>query len=324
MVFTATAKFPATESTAHRVAERSSSAHERLVFVDFRCTFMGEIRRADLMARFGIRSAAATRDLAHFKGMLGGKIQMDPVTKVYRPSADFKPLFQHDVGRALTALSHGFGESQFAVTGALIPCEVPPRLSVPGINVVAPIARAVNLRHPVRITYSSFSSGRQTREIVPFALADNGLRWHVRAFDRRGHRFVDFVLTRIHSIEALPDSPIEAHEQPQHDLDWSRVLELELVPHPKETHPDIIAMDYPMSDGVLTVRVRAALASYLLRQWLVDCSTDHSLSGTEYRLWLRNTPILYGIANRHLAPGYAEEDAPQVAERGVQREPTRP
>jgi hypothetical protein len=308
-----TAKFPSAESAAHRVAEKSSSAHERLIFVDFRCTFLGEIRRADLMARFGIRSAAATRDLAHYKGALGGSILMDPVTKVYRPSADFKPIFQHDVGRALTALSQGFGESQFAITGALVPCEVPPRLSVPSIDVVAPVSRAINLRQAARITYSSFSSGRQTREIVPFALADNGLRWHVRAFDRRGQRFVDFVLTRIHSIDVLPDSPIEAHEQAQHDLDWSRILELELVPHPKEARQDIIEMDYPMSHGVLKVRVRAALASYLLRQWLVDCSLDHSLTGTEYRLWLRNTPILYGIANRHLAPGYAQEDAPRVA-----------
>jgi hypothetical protein len=310
MGFTATAMFPAAESAAHRNSEKSSSAHERLVFVDFRCTFLGEIRRADLMARFGIGSAAATRDLAHYKGVLGGKIQMDPVTKIYRPSEDFKPVFRHDVGRVLTALSRGFGESQSAVTGALVPCEVPPRLSIPDVDVLAPLSRAINLRQAVRVTYSSFSSGRQTREIVPFALADNGLRWHVRAFDRRGQRFVDFVLTRIHAIEALPQSPIEPHELGQHDLDWGRILELELVPHPKEAYKDIIAMDYPMSNGVLKVRVRAALASYLLRQWLVDCSLSHSLSGSEYRLWLRNTPILYGVANAHLAPGYAQKDIP--------------
>jgi hypothetical protein len=59
-----------------------------------------------------------------------------------------------------------------------------------------------------------------------------------------------------------------------------------------------------MEDGVLRVRVRAALASYLLRQWLVDCSADHKLTGTEYRLWLKNTPVLYGVANAQLAPGY--------------------
>jgi hypothetical protein len=65
-------------------------------------------------------------------------------------------------------------------------------------------------------------------------------------------------------------------------------------------------MDYAMTDGVLKVRVRAALASYLLRQWLVDCSHDHALTNTEYRLWLRNAPILYGVSNAHLAPGYKD------------------
>nr|WP_226983857.1 WYL domain-containing protein [Acidithiobacillus ferrooxidans] len=41
------------------------------------------------------------------------------------------------------------------------------------------------------------SSGLTNREIVPFALADSGSRWHVRAFDRRKGEFRDFVLTRI-------------------------------------------------------------------------------------------------------------------------------
>jgi hypothetical protein len=126
----------------------------------------------------------------------------------------------------------------------------------------------------------------------------------VRAFDRRRQQFIDLVLTRIHEVHEIRQGTIEEHELPEHDLEWGRVLELEIVAHPKEEHPEIVAMDYKMKDGVLRVRVRAALASYLLRQWIVDCSPDHSLTGTEYRLWLRNSPILYGIANAHLAPGH--------------------
>ena len=303
----ANATFQAAEAAK---AKLSSSARERLVFMDFRCTFLGEFRRADVMARFGVASAAATRDITYYRGVLGGRIELDPVTKTYRPTSDFKPLFVHDVNRALTALSKGFGESQAGANAAHVECEVPPRLSIPDVNVLAPISRAINLRQAVRITYSSFSSGRQTREIVPFALADNGLRWHVRAFDRLKQRFADFVLTRVQAIEALPLSPIEPHERGHHDFDWGRMLELELVPHPKEDSPEIVAMDYPMSEGVLKVRVRAALASYLLRQWLVDCSPDHSLTGTEYRLWLGNTPVLYRVANAHLAPGYPHSEHP--------------
>ena len=112
-----TSSFPAAEMAARTSSERSAGAQERLVFIDFRCTFLGEVRRADLMARFGIASAAATRDLALYKGVLGGRIQMDPVTKVYRPANDFAPLFTHNVGRTLTALTRGFGESQPGAAG---------------------------------------------------------------------------------------------------------------------------------------------------------------------------------------------------------------
>lgn len=189
-------------------------------------------------------------------------------------------------------------------TRPLLPCEIPPQLSNPRVDILAPISRAIHLKRAVQIRYSSFSSGELPREIVPFALANNGLRWHVRAFDRRRGQFIDLVLTRIHEVQERRAGRVEEHELPEHDLEWGRVLELELVAHPKEEHPEIVAMDHNMKDGVLKVRVRAALASYLLRQWIVDCSSNHSLTGTEYRLWLRNAPILYGIANAHLAPGY--------------------
>jgi predicted DNA-binding transcriptional regulator YafY len=292
------------QSSPARTAEISAGMHERLVFMDFRCFFLGELRRTDLMGRFGISTAAATRDIAYYRRTLGGKIQLEPVRKVYQPTKNFSPMFVHDVQRALAALSRGFGETQTAKQRPLLPCEIPPQLCNPRVEIVAAITRAISQSRPVEVRYSSFSSGETARQIVPFALADNGLRWHVRAFDRKRNEFIDLVLTRIHDVRERPDREVNENESPEHDLEWGRVLELELVAHPKEKYPAIVAMDYGMKDGVLRVRVRAALASYLLRQWIVDCSTDHSLTATEYRLWLRNTPILYGIANAHLAPGH--------------------
>ncbi len=281
-----------------------SGPNERLVFIDFRCTFLGELKRGDLMARFNIGSAAATRDIAEYRNELGGKIELDPQTKTYRLAPGFTPMFAHEVEQALTALSRGFGETQIYTSGALLNCEIPPHLSTPELDVLAPLCRAIHARRAVKVSYSSFTSGRSVREIVPFALANNGLRWHVRAFDRKRQTFVDFVLTRVHEVMEGECAAPKEHELEKHDIDWGRILELQLVAHPKEEHPEVIALDYKMVDGVLRVRVRAALASYLLRQWLVDCSTDHSLKDIEYRLWLKNSPILYDVANARLAPGY--------------------
>jgi hypothetical protein len=65
-------------------------------------------------------------------------------------------------------------------------------------------------------------------------------------------------------------------------------------------------MDYPMEDGVLKVRVRAANAGYMLQQWHVDGSPDHSQRGREFALWLRDPLALYGSESAFLAPGYRD------------------
>lgn len=47
-----------------QLADLTLPQRDRLAFVELRVRFIGEIRRQDLVSRFGIQSAAATRDLA--------------------------------------------------------------------------------------------------------------------------------------------------------------------------------------------------------------------------------------------------------------------
>jgi predicted DNA-binding transcriptional regulator YafY len=172
------------------------------------------------------------------------------------------------------------------------------------LDALACVTRAIHQKSPLKIRYHSISSGRSDREIVPFALLDNGLRWHVRAYDRKSQEFRDFVITRIKQPVVMKGSPIESHERSDQDIQWTRIVELELVPHPDQPRPEITEMDYGMDGGVLHMKLRAATAGYILRQWSVDCSPDHSLRGHEYRLWLKDHLALYGVKNAVLAPGY--------------------
>ena len=94
------------------------------------------------------------------------------------------------------------------------------------------------------------------------------------------------------------------HETSDQDIQWTRIVELELVPHPDQPRPEITEMDYGMQGGVLRMNLRAATAGYILRKWSVDCSPDHSLRGHEYRLWLKDHLAIYGVRNAVLAPGY--------------------
>jgi hypothetical protein len=281
---------------------------DRLAFVELRVRFIGDIRRQDLVSRFGIQSAAATRDLAIYKELAPGNIDYDTKAKCYVLGEDFKPLFDFPPERVLSWLTQGFGDGEPSQLKAWVASEIPSRLTHPDLDVLACVTRAIHQECPIRVEYHSISSGQTERQIVPFALIDNGLRWHVRAFDRKSQEFRDFVITRIKGPVLLRDEEVQAHERGDQDIQWTRIVELELIPHPDQPRPEVTEMDYGMRDGLLRMKLRAATAGYILRKWSVDSSPDHSLRGPEYRLWLKNPLALYGVRNAVLAPGYRSPD----------------
>jgi hypothetical protein len=76
-----------------QLADLTQTQRDRLAFVELRVRFIGEIRRQDLVSRFGIQSAAATRDLALYKDLAPGNIDYDAKGKSYVLGADFQPVF---------------------------------------------------------------------------------------------------------------------------------------------------------------------------------------------------------------------------------------
>jgi len=280
---------------------------ERLSHIDFKLYFLGELRRSDVADRFGTGPAAATRDIALYREIAPDNVELDNSDKVYRLKPTFKPLFEHNPQRVLTALSQGFGQGLGGELDPMVRCEIPNALSLPKMSVVAPITRAIHRGKAVKVGYTSVESGYTERELVPLALVDIGIRWHVRAFDRRHGQFRDFVFTRMDNPEVLESGTVRREETAEFDVQWSRIIELELVPHPNHPRRELVLRDYNFpADGVLRVPVRAANAGYMLRRWTVDCSDDHRLEGLEYALWLRDPLSLYGASNAQLAPGYKD------------------
>ena len=214
---------------------------------------------------------------------------------------------RHD--RVLAWLAEGFGDGEPASSAPGISSATSGRLAQPDLDTLGMVTRAIYHRCPLRVEYHSLASGKTQREIVPFALIDTGMRWHVRAFDRRSKDFRDFVITRMQRSVMLKESEVLPHEKSDQDIQWTRIVELELVPPPDQPRPEIAEMDYGMAGGMVKMKLRAATAGYILRKWSVDCSADHSLRGPEYRLWLKDHLALYGVKNAVLAPGYAPVDA---------------
>lgn len=292
--------------TSEKLKDISPAQLKRLAHIDFRANFMGSITRSDLINRFGIKEAAATRDITEYRGLAPENLLYDQTNKIYKRSDSYKPLFEYPISQVLTALSEGFGEDSISGILPLITCDTPYQMNKPSLDVLSVLSRAIHQKKAVHITYRSVESGKSDREIIPFALVDSGLRWHVRAYDRKRSRFMDCVIARI-SDPTILDSPIEAHETREADIQWNRIVELEIVAHPRLKNPETIEFEYGMKNSVLRANIRAAVVGYLLRRWNVDCSNEHILDTNEIHLWLRNSAILYGVENAVLAPGYNKE-----------------
>lgn len=289
--------------TPLKLEDISQAQQERLFHIDFKLRFLGAVNRNDLVSRFGIKAAAATRDIALYRELAPHNLAYDTKAKTYIGTNQFQPLFNYQGSQALSALCYGLGDDHVAGSSSLIATESPTQLNLANLDVLAEITKAIHQKMALGIGYRSLSSGLTQREIVPFALVNNGLRWHVRAYDRKRSRFTDFVINRIASPKLL-STEITKSETKESDIQWNRIVEMHIVPHPNLQHPDTIETEYGMTNGMLKILIRAAVAGYVLRHWNVDCSPDHELQGPEFHLWLRNTPTLYGVENLAIAPGY--------------------
>lgn len=281
---------------------------QRLSFIDFSLLFKGSINRKELTEKFEMGMANATRDLALYRELVPENIDFDAKDRSYLQAKTFSPLFNYNSKQTLAKLAHEISDGFDGVLDIAFPVEAPHQLNVPDIFIVAKIVQAILKGKATSIIYTSLSSGSKAREIVPHTIVDNGLRWHVRGFDRKSGSFRDFVITRISKV-TIKDNEVESFEEEINDHQWVRMMDLSIVPHPNNVqYPQAIMMDYGMENGVLELKVRAALVGYLLRRWNIDCSKGADLQGGEYQLWLRNRITLYGAENLILAPGFDEKD----------------
>ena len=279
-----------------KLAELTHAQKDRLAFIDFSLQFFGHVARNDLIKRFKTGLAASTRDFSTYKELVPSNLILRHQTKSYHRTDNFQPVFKHNPEVILASLSRGFGNGISTGVQPSEQCFDAVRLIHPNVAIIASIMRAIHNKQAVRCGYVSVSSGETKRALVPHSIVNNGHRWHVRAYDRKGNRFRDFVFTRFTFIDLL-QGPVHVHEASPYDQQWQQIVNIILIPHPNIKQSKAIEMDYNMSDGMLSIQLRAAVAAYVLRQWQVDCSTNHIKNDQGFQLALANTEVLDLIDN---------------------------
>ncbi|RYV02778.1 WYL domain-containing protein [Shewanella sp. OPT22] len=282
--------------------ELSFEQKQRLAFIDFSLQYFGQISVQDLIKKFAAGLAASNQDFHIYRCLASENVQHNQEAQLYHRLPSFKPVFPHDVESVLHGLANGFGDGLSQPVDPSQICFDAIKLIHPDTNVIATIMRAIQHKHAVKIHYVSTSSGESEREFVPHALINNGQRWQMRGFDRVNNRFADFVVTRIKQINGS-DSDVYIQEMAESDKHWQQVVELCLMPHPALKHPEAIELDFQMQQGELVIQCRAALASYLLRQWSVDCSHNHQFTNGVCQLALKNRDVLEQLENTTIVPG---------------------
>lgn len=296
--------------TQEAIDDLSQKQRDRLAYVEFRLWFLGDVCRRDLMERFGIAPAVATRDFTAYRDLAPQNINFDGRRKVYVPSERFAPVFEHEPERVLSAISRGFGDGDDRKGGSYLPCELPVRLNRPSLEELAVVTRAIHQKHVLRVKYHSLKRGAADREVIPHAMVDSGLRWHTRVFDRKSNEFRDLVISRIEAATPVHNAEVQPHELESADEEWNRQLDLVLVVHPGVDRPEIVQRDFGMQRGELHVTVRAAVVGYVLQQWNVDCSPDRRLDPMIHRLSLKDIESLKDCKSAAIAPGFSYPVAP--------------
>lgn len=269
-----------------------SFIEDRLWYIEWLLTFRGWFSRSDLMGKFGIQEAAASRDIRRYKEKAESNLYLNHAVKRYEANLEqFSPIYTQPAGAIYSKLIDLDESQSLGFEGYGI--ETIPQLSPAGKE-IAGISRAILNKKILKIDYCSMSSGSSIKKIAPHSMFHNDLKTYVRCYDLERSKFLDLVIGRIsHSYEENTVTPESF--QVNADTEWNTYLSLELVVHPRITHKEAIQRDMQMTQGVKKVSVRKALAQYWLRRWCVDCSKDGLMTDTAYQLHLRNHEEIEGV-----------------------------
>ncbi len=271
------------------------ATRQRLQFIEIMAYYSGSISRSMLAKAYGISDPAATKDLKLYNDLAPGNLEYNPSLFSFVPSSSFDEVFAdlnpHTVlsmfSQNLLSVDNPSGNEP--IYGISVE-DIPFPIRLPHKSVLAPLIQAMKNTNQLKVHYHSLSQNNEQqheRIIEPHALVNNGLRWHVRAYDHEHYDFRDFVLSRFTSTEKLN---LKAESSQSYDDEWTEYVSLKLQAHPQLSEKQRTALnyDYDMKNGVIELNVRRALVGYLLQQMKVDTTIDASLNPNAYQLVVSN------------------------------------
>ena len=248
----------------------------RLEFIEFRLYWEGRINRADIVYQFGVSVPQASKDLSRYQELAPDNIAYDRREKRYYPAPGFAPRFlRPDPDDYLSQLN---SVAKLAVTPEETWLSRIPNLdSLPVLHrrvdpeFLRALLEAVRAERAMDIFYQSMNPNRPEptwRGISPHAFANDGFRWHVRAFCHIDCSFKDFLLSRCLDYRIAGNALGNSSD----DKEWTETVEILLMPNPNLSRSQqlAIAHDYGMESNTLEISIRKSFYFYFERQLRID------------------------------------------------------
>lgn len=245
------------------------SQRKRYEFIEFQLMWGGTVGRKILTEKFEISPQQATLDLTSYLDLEPKNMAYDPRQRTYIARSGFRPAFAKgeasEYFQHLEMLHHGF-----RAPDEVWPANIPEFDAVAATtrktdpDILKAVLRAIRDQRCIEVMYVSLSSESDSpRCLYPHAIASDGHRWHMRAFDGDKNRYSDFVLSRIEKIATKADNDQELPE----DEEWSNIVDLRLQPDQalSDRQRERLEIEYDMSNGELLLNVRQAMLFYYLR-----------------------------------------------------------
>jgi predicted DNA-binding transcriptional regulator YafY len=214
--------------------------------------------------------------LAQYQKLEPANLRYDSSEKRYVPTLEFKPRFMTpNADRYLVQLQaiadNVIGLSDTWITDAPNVGVMPVPERRIDSKIFKRLVAAIRGQRSIEVHFQSMNVNRPEaiwRRITPHAFANDGLRWHVRAFCHIDRTFKDFILSRCRDLRNEDEAGAKGAE----DSRWHTIFDVVLKPNPQLTDSQqlTIAMDYDMNDGRAIVPVRQALLYYFEKRLRLD------------------------------------------------------
>lgn len=265
----------------------------RLEFIEFRLSWEGGVRRADIVSTFKVSEPQASKDLTMYQERAPGNAVYDKVQKRYVAGDGFRPVFlkggPDEYLTRLRSLGERLTDPDESWIGSRPDVDI---VLTPAREVSDECLRAILSAHrtgsSIEALYQSMSAERPEptwRRITTHAFGYDGFRWHARAYCHLTDRFKDFLLPRIIDVR----DPSAGGRRGDEDELWQERFSVLIAPHPalSDEQKMIVAKDYGMRNGTTALEVRYAMLFYVLKR-LNLLGTPESLSARSQHIVVTN------------------------------------